>query len=136
MLPQLVSFRHSSVSFDPQAKTCSGRKTIWEAGLTSYKNTLEARAKQVFNSGGQPWAAEDSANFFINCSKAFALIAQGTVTADLPAGADGNVEISTGWKLLPALRVADPAAIRLRTAMLKRCWGLWVILTLRRRMVR
>jgi len=96
MLPQLVSFRHSSVSFDPQAKTCSGGKTIWEAGLTSYKNTLEARAKQVFNSGGQPWAAEDSANFFINCSKAFALIAQGTVTADLPAGADGNVEIPDG----------------------------------------
>ena len=81
---------------DPYANIRSGGKTIWEAGLTDLKTALEARAKEVIDGGGQSWTAEDGADFFINCSKAFALIAQGTVTAVLPAGTDGNVQLPEG----------------------------------------
>ena len=71
-------------------------KTIWEAGLNDFKTALEARAKQVVDGGGSSWTTEDGADFFINCSKAFALIAAGTVTAVLPGGSDGNVQLPDG----------------------------------------
>ena len=79
--------------------------------MNDLKAALEARAKEVKDAGGETWTVEDGADMFINCSKAFALIAAGTVTAVLPGGSDGNVYFPEGsyftdyeWKILK-----DPA---------------------------
>ena len=64
--------------------------------MTDLKAALEARAKEVVDGGGTSWTVEDGADFFINCSKAFALIAAGTVTAVLPGDSDDNVQLPDG----------------------------------------
>lgn len=65
--------------------------TIWTAGLTAYQSSLEEQIKQAMKDGVQTWEPlEDGNNFFINCSKAFALLATGEVTVVLPAGSDGK----------------------------------------------
>lgn len=64
--------------------------------MTDYKEALEARAKEVIDAGGESWSAEDGADFSINCSKAFALIAAGTVMAVLPSNARGDVVLPEG----------------------------------------
>ncbi|KAL6720863.1 hypothetical protein ACLMJK_002788 [Lecanora helva] len=105
-------FYSSAVEESAKAYASSiGGKTIWEAGLTDFKTALEARAKEVIDGGGTSWTTEDGADFFINCSKAFALIVAGTVTAVLPGGSGGNVVFPDGsyftvheWPIL-----SDPA---------------------------
>ena len=48
------------------------------------------------NDNKPTWGLEESDEFFQNCSKAFAILASGVVTAILPEGQDGNVELPAG----------------------------------------
>lgn len=65
--------------------------TIWTAGLTQFQKTLQGQIKQAQADGVETWDPNvDPSQFFINCSKAFALLASGEVTAVLPAGKDGK----------------------------------------------
>ena len=62
--------------------------TIWTAGLTAYETTLDAQIAQAEKDGLETWQLQDYATFWDNASKAFALLAAGTVTVVLPAGQD------------------------------------------------
>ena len=59
--------------------------------MTDFQNDLAAQVDQAIKDGVETWEElVDRDAFFVNCSKAFALLATGQVTAVLPAGSDGK----------------------------------------------
>ena len=63
------------------------------AGLTEYQTTLSQQIQNAEGAGKATWQLEDRDAFFVACSKAFAQLASGKVTAILPAGQNGDVEL-------------------------------------------
>lgn len=66
------------------------------AGLTAYQNTLVQQIKDARDAGKDTWDLAERDAFFVACSKAFAQLSSGEITAILPAGKDGNVELPEG----------------------------------------
>ena len=95
-----LSPRTSTTPYQPPLLTLScdvkGGTTIWTAGLTAYSAEIQQQCQAAANSGEESWGLEENDEFFQNASKAFAALAAGAVTAILPGGANGNVELPAG----------------------------------------